>query len=386
MTFNSFNHLIHHTRERIRASRAASRRHGAASPGRCRRPPARRGHRASAPAPAVAGTAHLRHQAAQPAGPARRHPRPGPARAQRPGRAPGRTAGRGQPAQRPRRTPDPQRPAGRRRVRFRQAGRRRRRRPDPRHAARASCAAAWTSWSRSSRRPASSCRCWSRCCSTASWTQDATAVARCRSPTATSPPASAAAPIRSAAARAFHKGIDFHANTGDPVLAVADGVVSYAGVRSGYGNVVEIDHGNGYVTRYAHNSRLLVQVGDLVRSGQQVAKAGSTGRSTGAHVHFEVWVNGVGRQSAQVPRAGGRHAKRGLIRRRRAPRRRLDGALQLARRGGAPRYNACCHKKGAMRPFLLPESRGRCVGPGFPLHPIRYLNVQSLAYQRLRQP
>jgi murein DD-endopeptidase MepM/ murein hydrolase activator NlpD len=56
--------------------------------------------------------------------------------------------------------------------------------------------------------------------------------------------------------------------------------------------VVEIDHGNGYVTRYAHNSRLLVQVGDLVRSGQQVAKAGSTGRSTGAHVHFEVWANG----------------------------------------------------------------------------------------------
>jgi len=92
---------------------------------------------------------------------------------------------------------------------------------------------------------------------------------------------------------AFHKGMDFHANTGDPVLAVADGVVSYAGVRSGYGNVVEIDHGNGYVTRYAHNSRLLVQVGDLVRSGQQVAKAGSTGRSTGAHVHFEVWTDGV---------------------------------------------------------------------------------------------
>ena len=92
---------------------------------------------------------------------------------------------------------------------------------------------------------------------------------------------------------AFHKGMDFHAVTGDPVLAVADGVVSYAGVRSGYGNVVEVDHGNGYVTRYAHNSRLLVQVGDLVRSGQQVAKAGSTGRSTGAHVHFEVWVNGA---------------------------------------------------------------------------------------------
>jgi murein DD-endopeptidase MepM/ murein hydrolase activator NlpD len=90
----------------------------------------------------------------------------------------------------------------------------------------------------------------------------------------------------------YHKGIDFHARIGDPVDAVADGVVSFAGVRSGYGNVVEIDHGNGYVTRYAHNSRLLVQVGDLVRAGQQVARAGSTGRSTGAHVHFEVWDNG----------------------------------------------------------------------------------------------
>ena len=93
--------------------------------------------------------------------------------------------------------------------------------------------------------------------------------------------------------RQFHKGIDFEADVGDPVLAVADGVVSYAGVRSGYGNVVEIDHGNGYVTRYAHNSRLERQVGDLVRAGQEIAKAGSTGRSTGAHVHFEVWQDGV---------------------------------------------------------------------------------------------
>lgn len=91
---------------------------------------------------------------------------------------------------------------------------------------------------------------------------------------------------------AFHKGVDFHANVGDPVMSVADGVVSYAGVRGGYGNVVEVDHGNGYVTRYAHNSRLVVKVGDLVRAGQQVARAGSSGRSTGAHVHFEVWADG----------------------------------------------------------------------------------------------
>ena len=90
----------------------------------------------------------------------------------------------------------------------------------------------------------------------------------------------------------YHKGIDFKARVGDPVLAVANGVVNFAGVKGGYGNVVDVDHGNGYVTRYAHNSRLVVKAGDLVRVGQEVAKAGSTGRSTGAHVHFEVWENG----------------------------------------------------------------------------------------------
>lgn len=92
--------------------------------------------------------------------------------------------------------------------------------------------------------------------------------------------------------RAFHKGIDFKAKVGDPVMAVADGVVSFSGVRSGYGNTIEIDHGNGYVTRYAHNSKLSRKVGGLVRAGQEVAKAGSSGRSTGAHVHFEVWQDG----------------------------------------------------------------------------------------------
>lgn len=92
--------------------------------------------------------------------------------------------------------------------------------------------------------------------------------------------------------RQFHKGIDFDASIGDPVMAVADGVVSFAGTRSGYGHTIEVDHGNGYVTRYAHNSRLTVKAGDLVRAGGQVARAGSSGRSTGAHVHFEVWENG----------------------------------------------------------------------------------------------
>ena len=71
-----------------------------------------------------------------------------------------------------------------------------------------------------------------------------------------------------------------------------DGVVSFAGIKGGYGNVVEIDHGNGYMTRYAHNSQNLATVGQRVRVGEVIAKVGSTGRSTGSHVHFEVWLNG----------------------------------------------------------------------------------------------
>ena len=89
-----------------------------------------------------------------------------------------------------------------------------------------------------------------------------------------------------------HMGIDFDANIGDPVHAAAGGVVVFSGIKSGFGNVVEIDHGNGYSTLYGHNSRLMVRAGDIVRTGQTLAKAGSTGRSTGPHVHFEVHVNG----------------------------------------------------------------------------------------------
>lgn len=92
--------------------------------------------------------------------------------------------------------------------------------------------------------------------------------------------------------RVFHRGIDFDARLGESVMAVADGVVSYSAWRAGYGNTVEVDHGNGYVTRYAHNTSNAVRVGDLVRAGDTLAKAGSTGRSTGVHVHLEVWENG----------------------------------------------------------------------------------------------
>jgi murein DD-endopeptidase MepM/ murein hydrolase activator NlpD len=90
----------------------------------------------------------------------------------------------------------------------------------------------------------------------------------------------------------FHSGLDVAAPMGTPIHAVARGIVTYAGVRSGYGEVVEIDHGNGYVTRYAHASRLLVHAGQRVDTGTVIARVGSTGRSTGAHVHFEVWHDG----------------------------------------------------------------------------------------------
>jgi murein DD-endopeptidase MepM/ murein hydrolase activator NlpD len=92
--------------------------------------------------------------------------------------------------------------------------------------------------------------------------------------------------------RAFHAGVDFAARQGGNVLAVASGIVSDVGDRMGYGLLVEINHGNGYVTRYGHNEAALVQVGDRVRKGQAIAHIGDTGRSTGPHVHFEVMING----------------------------------------------------------------------------------------------
>ncbi len=88
--------------------------------------------------------------------------------------------------------------------------------------------------------------------------------------------------------REMHKGIDFASKLGAPVVAVAKGVVTFAGEKSGYGKVIDINHGNGYTTRYAHNSKLLVSVGDTVEKGFQIAEVGTSGRSTGPHVHFEV--------------------------------------------------------------------------------------------------
>lgn len=87
---------------------------------------------------------------------------------------------------------------------------------------------------------------------------------------------------------AWHEGVDYAAPDGSDIIATAAGVVIFAGHRLGYGNMVEIDHGNGYTTRYAHAKRVLVKKGDIINKGERVALIGSTGRSTGPHVHFEV--------------------------------------------------------------------------------------------------
>ncbi|HEX2812479.1 MAG TPA: M23 family metallopeptidase [Sphingopyxis sp.] len=94
-------------------------------------------------------------------------------------------------------------------------------------------------------------------------------------------------------AGAMHSGLDFPGPLGTPILAAAPGRVTFVGQRSGYGNVVEVDHGQGILTRYAHLSGFTTQVGAQVAAGQQIAKMGSTGRSTGSHLHFEVRLNGV---------------------------------------------------------------------------------------------
>ena len=91
---------------------------------------------------------------------------------------------------------------------------------------------------------------------------------------------------------AYHKGIDFASVEGTEVLAVAAGVVTWSRERFGYGRMVEINHGNGYVTRYAHNERNLVTIGQTVQKGQAIALMGSTGRATGPNLHFEVLYDG----------------------------------------------------------------------------------------------
>ncbi len=104
---------------------------------------------------------------------------------------------------------------------------------------------------------------------------------------------------------AFHEGLDFMAEEGTLILAAAGGVVVFAAHHPQYGNMVEIDHGNDLVTRYAHASKILVKVGDVVLRGSKIAEVGSTGRSTGTHLHFEVRLRGVAQNPARFLRMPG---------------------------------------------------------------------------------
>lgn len=105
---------------------------------------------------------------------------------------------------------------------------------------------------------------------------------------------------------AVHEGIDFIAPTGAPIVAAAGGIVAAAEYHPAYGNMVDIDHGQDLVTRYAHASRLLVKPGDLVRRGQKIAEVGSTGRSTGPHLHFEVRIGGAAQNPSRFLQAAAR--------------------------------------------------------------------------------
>ena len=91
----------------------------------------------------------------------------------------------------------------------------------------------------------------------------------------------------------WHRGLDISTNVGTPVVAPADGIVTYSGRKVDFGNIVTIDHGYGYKTRYGHNSKLLARKGQKVKRGQVIAFVGNTGRSTGPHLHYEVLRNGV---------------------------------------------------------------------------------------------
>ena len=103
---------------------------------------------------------------------------------------------------------------------------------------------------------------------------------------------------------ALHQGQDFAAPRNTPILATAPGVVSFAGVRGGYGRTVEIDHGGGFKTRFAHLNSIAVQPGQRVAVGNRIGGMGTTGRSTGVHLHYEVWMNGRPQNPARFMRAG----------------------------------------------------------------------------------
>jgi murein DD-endopeptidase MepM/ murein hydrolase activator NlpD len=103
---------------------------------------------------------------------------------------------------------------------------------------------------------------------------------------------------------ALHTGLDFQASTGTPIVAAAGGVVVTQEYHPAYGNMVEIDHGNDLITRYAHASQVFVKKGDLIKRGKKIAEVGTTGRSTGPHLHFEVLVQGVPQDPQKFLTAG----------------------------------------------------------------------------------
>jgi murein DD-endopeptidase MepM/ murein hydrolase activator NlpD len=112
---------------------------------------------------------------------------------------------------------------------------------------------------------------------------------------------------------AFHEGLDFPAAVGTAIVAAAAGVVIAAEYHPQYGNMLDIDHGNDIITRYAHASRLFVKVGDIVQRGQHIADLGTTGRSTGPHLHFEVRIKGVAQDPRKFLNAGTDLAKAAIL-------------------------------------------------------------------------
>lgn len=103
---------------------------------------------------------------------------------------------------------------------------------------------------------------------------------------------------------ALHTGLDFPADTGTPIYAASGGVVVVQEWHNAYGNMIEVDHGSHLITRYAHASKVLVKKGDIIKRGQKIAEVGTTGRSTGPHLHFEVWLAGVAQDPRRFLKAG----------------------------------------------------------------------------------
>ncbi len=137
---------------------------------------------------------------------------------------------------------------------------------------------------------------------------------------------------------ALHTGLDFQAESGTPILAAAGGVVVVEDAHAAYGNMVEIDHGNDLITRYAHASKVLVKKGDLIKRGQKIAEVGSTGRSTGPHLHFEVLVQGVAQDPQKFLTAGSN-----------LPAQQVANATLTSKKPAAPRVAGAAREPAAQR-------------------------------------